>query len=402
MPHVDLEAAIVADDLTGALDMAAPFASRGFATRLLLDHASEAGAGTQVLTLTSASRDLPREVACENIRVAMRAALARRPRLLIKKIDSTLRGDVGLAILTAMQVSGRRHALIAPAVPGHGRTMRGGEVFLHGVSLREKPLLFDGLPLPAPPPLPELLRASGAGITVHGWRRGESAPLATSDGLHAYVADAETDDDLERLARFAHGHAGELLVVGASGLGAAIAKQLAPPVIGAITPPRGKPGAAILFVIGSRTPASAEQIARLSGHGAREIVLPFPAPERDDADEVETDVPGDDNAPIVVLRPTPSLQLESSGEIAAHLGQAAARLLRRRHIGTVVMSGGDTALAVFRALGVTDAVLLRELSPGVATGTVHLDGRPLTFVTKSGGFGDSGALVRIAQALGAK
>jgi hypothetical protein len=26
---------------------------------------------------------------------------------------------------------------------------------------------------------------------VHGWRRGESAPLATSDGLHAYVADAE-------------------------------------------------------------------------------------------------------------------------------------------------------------------------------------------------------------------
>jgi uncharacterized protein YgbK (DUF1537 family) len=252
MPRVDLEAAIVADDLTGALDMAAPFASRGFATRLLLDHASEAAAGTQVLTLTSASRDLPREVASENIRAAMEAALARRHRLLIKKIDSTLRGDVALAILTAMQVSGRRHALIAPAVPGHGRIMRGGEVFVHGVSLREKPLLFDGLPLPAPPPLPELLRASGADITVHGWRRDESAALATTDGLHAYVADAETDDDLDRLARFAHGHAGELLVVGASGLGAAIAKQLAqPPVIEAAARSRGEPGAAILFVIGS-------------------------------------------------------------------------------------------------------------------------------------------------------
>jgi uncharacterized protein YgbK (DUF1537 family) len=403
MSRVDLEAAIVADDLTGALDMAAPFASRGFATRLLLDHAKAAAVGTQVLTLTSASRDLPREAASKNIRAAMEAALLLQPKILIKKIDSTLRGDVGHAILTAMQISGRRHALIAPAVPGHGRTMRGGEVFLNGVSLREKPRLFDGLPLPAPAPLPELLRVSSAEITVHGWRRGETAPLGIAEGRHAYVADAETDDDLDRLARFAHLHAGELLVVGASGLGAAIARQLAqPPVIEAATRPRGEPGAAILFVIGSRTPVSAEQIARLSDRGAREIVLPFPAPKREDADAVEADFPGDGEARIMVLRPTLSLQLESSSEIAAHLGQAAARLLRRYDLGTIVMSGGDTALAVFRALGVTDAVLRRELSPGVATGTVQLDGSPLTFVTKSGGFGDRDALIKIAQALRAK
>ena len=108
----DLEAAIVADDLTGALDMAAPFASRGFATRLLLDHGHKAiGIDTEVLTLTSASRELTAQAASENIRSAMAAALVRKPRILIHKIDSTLRGNVGSAIPAALQASGRRHAL---------------------------------------------------------------------------------------------------------------------------------------------------------------------------------------------------------------------------------------------------------------------------------------------------
>jgi D-threonate/D-erythronate kinase len=85
-----LEVAIVADDLTGALDMAAPFASRGFATQLLLDHEKASDLNTEVLTLTSASRELPPHAAAENIRVAMHVALARKPRILISKIDSTL------------------------------------------------------------------------------------------------------------------------------------------------------------------------------------------------------------------------------------------------------------------------------------------------------------------------
>jgi uncharacterized protein YgbK (DUF1537 family) len=65
------------------------------------------------------------------------------------------------------------------------------------------------------------------------------------------------------------------------------------------------------------------------------------------------------------------------------------------------MSGGDTALAMFQALGVAQAALFRELSPGIAIRTFQVKGIPLTFVTKSGGFDDPDALLTIARSLGA-
>jgi len=400
----DLEAAIVADDLTGALDMAAPFASCGFATRLLLDHEQEAtDLDTQVLTLTSASRELPAPAAAESIRVATRAALVRKPRILVSKIDSTLRGNVANAILIALQISGLRHALIATAVPSQGRTMRDGEVYVHGVPLRENPVRFGQSSLPSAA-LPEMLRASCSGMSVHSWQRGHTSPLSAATGLHAYIADCESDDDLDRLARFAIDHADKLLVVGASGFGAALAKQLGAPRMPDVVSVSGLAGkriGAILFVIGSRTPASAEQMIRLCKEGAREVAVQFPFVEQEINNSVEIDVLRDVHPSLIVVRPAASLEFaeQSSREIAAALGQAAARLARRLKVDAVVMSGGDTALAVFRALDIAQAVLLRELSPGIAMGMFQIDGAPVAFATKSGSFGDPDAFVKISRSL---
>jgi uncharacterized protein YgbK (DUF1537 family) len=396
-----LEAAIVADDLTGALDMAAPFASRGFATRLLLDHGHEAtDPDTEVLTLTSASRDLPPPAAAKNIRIAMDAALARKPRIVICKIDSTLRGNVANAILIALQGSGLRHALIATAVPSQGRTMCGGEVHVNGVPLRENPVRFDLSALTAAP-LSELLRAACPEMSLHSWRRGDTSPLSDASGLHAYVADCESDDDLDRLARLAVDHSDRLLVVGASGLGTALAKQLGARGTRDIVSTNrsaAKRIANILFVIGSRTPASAEQVARLLNEGAQEIAMQFPFVANDLANFLKIDGV---QPSLMVLRPPASLEFarHSSGEIATALGQNAARLARRLEIDALVMSGGDTALATFQALGIKHAVLRHELSPGTAIGVLEIEGAPVTFVTKSGSFGDGDALLRVARSL---
>lgn len=397
-----LEVAIVADDLTGALDMAAPFAAQGFVTQLLLDpERSTARGDTRILTLTTASRDLPPAVAEANIRVAIHHALARKPRILISKIDSALRGDVAGAILTGLKASNIRHALIAPAVPSQGRSLRGGEVYVNGVALRDNPLGFVPSSLPSAP-LPELLRRASAELSVHSWPRGEPQPLSDAPGLHVYVADCESDADMDKLARLAIEHSDRLLAVGASGLGTAMARQLgARGTEGAVSghPVPAQPCAAVLFVIGSRTHASTDQVARLLAQGAREIAMPFPAAERaiNSADAAARSA----NASLILLRPSALLEFDrsSSGEIASALGTNAASLVRRLAIRTIVMSGGDTALAVFRALGVAEAHLLRELSPGVALGSFWLDGEEIMFVTKSGSFGDADALVDISRAL---
>lgn len=396
-----LEVAIVADDLTGALDMAAPFAASGLSTQLLLEtQPSAVGNDTQVLTLTSASREMPRAAAGRAVEAAMHAALVRRPRLLISKIDSALRGDVAGAILTGLQASGLRHALIAPAIPAQGRSMRGGEVVVNGIPLRENPLGLVPSSLPSAP-LPDLLRHAAAQLSVHSWRRGEVSPLGTAPGLHAYVADGESEEDMDKLARFAIDHSDKLLVVGASGLGRAIAGQLDVPAAGRAAPVdqvAARPRSRVLFVIGSRTHASSEQMVRLLGEGAREIAMPFPA-GRDGWSEDAAGMGACD--PLVLLRPSMSTAFDAgvSAEIAEALGGAAANLVRRLAIEALVMSGGDTALAVFRALRVAEARLLGELSPGVAVGTFRLGGEEIVFVTKSGSFGAADTLVDTYQAL---
>jgi len=396
-----LEVAIIADDLTGALDMAAPFAARGLFTQLLLDPRQDAATSdTQVLTLTSASRDLPRKTAERSIRAAMQAALVRRPRLLISKIDSALRGDVAGAILTGLNGSGKRHALIAPAIPSQGRSLRGGEVYVNGVPLRENPLGLVPSSLPSAP-LPDLLRNVTAGLSVHSLRRGEVSSLSDVPGLHAYVADCESDEDMDRLARFAIDHSDQVLAVGASGLGTAIAGQLHASGAGRAASSAQiavRTRAPLLFVIGSCTHASAEQMVRLLGEGAHEIAVPFPVGPDERAEDI---VAGGVEAPLILLRPSVSLKFDegSSEKIAEALGNHAAGLVRRLDIEAVVMSGGDTALAVFRALRVAEARLLGELSPGAAVGTFRLDGRDIVFVTKSGSFGDADALVGAFRAL---
>ena len=63
------------------------------------------------------------------------------------------------------------------------------------------------------------------------------------------------------------------------------------------------------------------------------------------------------------------------------------------------MTGGETAIAVLRALGASGLRLAGEIEPGLALGT--LAGGPfdgLVVMTKAGGFGDADALVRAWEA----
>ena len=89
------ELAIIADDLTGALDAAAPFAMRGIhaVVALSADALPEAIAtGAAVVGVSTDSREVSEEQARENTRTAV-AALPPGTRL-FKKVDSRLKGNI--------------------------------------------------------------------------------------------------------------------------------------------------------------------------------------------------------------------------------------------------------------------------------------------------------------------
>jgi 4-hydroxythreonine-4-phosphate dehydrogenase len=62
--------------------------------------------------------------------------------------------------------------------------------------------------------------------------------------------------------------------------------------------------------------------------------------------------------------------------------------------GSLVVTGGDTAIGVLSAWGVSGLRLIDELEPGIVLSSA-IGSRPLAVVTKSGSFGDRGALVRV-------
>ena len=324
---------------------------------------------------------------------------------MLKKIDSTLRGNIAAEIMAALRASGLRHALIAPAVPRHGRIMRAGEVFIDGVPLRQTEIGSDALSPPPSAPLPQVLNEASKDLIVHVWARGATFALSVERGIHAYVADCETETDLDAIARFALSHCEEVLPVGASGLATAIARQFAQKLATrtlsanpSISQHAPKP---VLFVIGSRTAASAKQTARLCAAGAEELVMPFSEHARDSDRLLECSVSRSALPVALIIRPESSREpsLIRASEVAQTLGRTAAVVVRRLQIDVVIMVGGDTAFEIFKALGVHDASVSGEIMPSIATGEMLVDGRSVTFITKAGGFGDADVLVEIFRHL---
>src|ERR1017187_6214135 len=125
------ECLLIADDLTGACDAAVHFAVRGYCTvaSVSLDGAP---IPAEVLAVSTDSRGLDARAIS---RVMLRAASAlpvEGARILFKKIDSTLRGNVGIEILAAMEEFGCDAVMMTPAFPALGRIVEAGCLRLAG------------------------------------------------------------------------------------------------------------------------------------------------------------------------------------------------------------------------------------------------------------------------------
>ncbi|MCJ8141087.1 hypothetical protein MU449_14710 [Falsirhodobacter halotolerans] len=210
-----LRLAIIADDLTGALDAAAPFAGRGLSVQVALSSADlpEAlAAGTDVVTVSTRSREVTEAEACAMVAEAVAALPPGLP--VFKKIDSRMKGHIAAEL--ALFPEGP--TLVAPAIPDFDRRVEDGCVTGFGV---ETPIAI--------------------------------APLL---GRPASIPDIRSEADMRR----AIDAAPDALLVGARGLAEALACRMtgrdaamAPPLTG----PRGT------LVIGSRDPITLAQVAAL-------------------------------------------------------------------------------------------------------------------------------------------
>lgn len=331
---------ILADDLTGALDAAAPFATPDAPVRLLLrgDTPTAGGAG---LSISSESRDLPGDTACTAVaraHAALVAAGGGGP-VWFKKVDSVLRGNSILETLEMMRLGDFATCLFAPAFPGMGRRTQGA---MHEVADGDRWL---------PAPVHDLIAAFAAlGV--------QARPLDPKrPGTGVLIADVLEQADLDR-AVAALRDGGNVLWTGSRGLAEALsggAPRLPLPRIATV-------------VIGTTHPASRAQIAAAAPLFGDDRRLIDPVPEAADA------------------RATVRAVAAAVPGIEAGPGRA------------LMVIGGDTLTAVLETAGVEALDCVGEVGPGLPLSIIRggrLDG--VEMVTKSGGFGAPDLLVRMLK-----
>ena len=392
---------VIADDLTGALDTAAPFAAHGWRTCVVPWRAASSRTGamswqriagaSDVVVVDTASRHRPPREAAR--RVAAAVAAARRAGAkgardggyhLYKKIDSTLRGNVAAELAAFQAASGVGRVPLAPAFPTQGRTTRHGAVWVDGRPLQQSAAARDAL---AP---------AGSG------------DLARLAPPHAFdVIDARTDADLRRIATRLAREARLGATAGSGGLAGAIAACFGSPR--QATAARALRGG-VLVVSGSAHPAARMQARALVAAGALGLIAPIDAraPIRDRR-ATEALAIGALSAGRTVVLACPALAagarvpIRRAAAVVARLAAIAKTVVTTAAPGAVFTVGGDTTAAVVAAMRWAPLVVEGALVPGVAVVRLHAASAaaagPRWLITKSGAFGDPHTLRRLVRRL---
>ena len=339
---------ILADDLTGACDTGAFFARPAPVPVTVFP---QRPARADVTVVDTESRPLAAAQARERVRAA--AGRAPRPDLWLKKVDSTLRGAVAAEIDALIVEAHAGGALLCPAFPAQHRTVVDGVLRVAGTPVAETALarepdfalggsnIIDALRAGSPRPV--------AGCPLGALRSGR---LGAPEGA-IVVCDAESDADLELIVTAGLESRPRPVLVGSAGLAGALARRLGL----AGEPPTIPSGLRWLIVAGSLHPATAAQLAAARSHGAR------------------------------ILAPPASIAADRQA-VAAELARQARKLIDAEAVDLVAVTGGDTAVALYRELDAERIELLGAPLPGLALGRLRQgDGRELRLLTKAGGFG---------------
>jgi uncharacterized protein YgbK (DUF1537 family) len=392
---------IVADDLSGAADCAAGCVQAGLRTVVQLDIEADTS-GYDVVSLDADSRRLPGAEAAALHCELLRGVLKLKPALLYKKIDSTLRGSFVQELFAARELTGT--PIVVPSFPAMGRALVDGVLLVKGVALGETEV-WKNEKRSGPSTLPAMLEAGGfasrliALATVRGPIAALRAALAQEIGapLRAIVCDAESEDDLARIAQATVALPGRFLLVGSAGLMRALPAAHGFSGSGGARPPEQQHGP-VLSIVGSIAGASRAQCLHLAQTAATEIITIAPQLLRDGpahplwAGHRQRIVDAlASRADVIVTIGGESPDLREGPALAAALGQLVLPALDLAS--GLILTGGETARAVLCARGVHALELIGELEAGIPL-SLAVGMRGVAVITKAGAFGGEDCLSR--------
>ncbi|HEX2527636.1 MAG TPA: 3-oxo-tetronate kinase [Geminicoccus sp.] len=401
----------IADDSTGATDLAAVLVAEGMRTVQTIgvpDAGTDPG-DVDALVVALKSRSIQPSAAVHQSLAALRYLQERGAKQILFKycstFDSTREGNIGPVAEALLEALGEEQTIVCPAYPTLNRSIFRGHLFVGDRLLSESGM--EKHPL-NPMTEPDLVRVMASqsrrkvGLVRYDTVRDGADAVRTrlgelrADGVAHVVTDVIYDEDLRILGEAA---AGLKLVTGGSGIALGLPENfrrqglLGRHEAGELPEVDGYEA----VLAGSCSVATRGQVADFlngrpgfkldpqklaDGDGAVEEALAFAQERLKDGPLIiyATAEPGEVAAAQTVLG------RERAGELVEAAMAKLATGLVERGVRRLVVAGGETSGSVVSALKVSALRIGQKIDPGVPA-TVSVGDRPLALALKSGNFG---------------
>lgn len=389
---------VIADDFTGASDIALTLAEGGMRTTQFVGVPDGPVQDVEAGVVALKSRTIAAADAVAQSLAACEWLLAQGAQQIIFKVcstfDSTDKGNIGPVAAALAARLGETHVITCPAFPENGRSVYQGHLFVGDVLLSETGMRDHPLTPMRDADLRRVLAAQTDWPVTHldmkiisqGANRIEETVSALPSSM--VITDAIADTDLRVIGTAARARK---LLTGGSGIAIGL-----PANFGATpsTPEwRAATGPGVVLS-GSCSQATRGQVARYAAdHPAREISAEEALNNPDLVRDLQAWVVAQKNPPLIYSSADPSTvlvaQQEHGADRVAHaIEQTFADLaaaLAASGTTRIVVAGGETSGAVVQGVAAKALRIGPRLAAGVPA--VLVEGRSLALALKSGNFG---------------
>ncbi len=404
----------IADDYTGATDLAGILAARRL--RVIQCFCVPTGPatfsidGVDAIVIALKSRSLPADQAVAQSLAALtwlrEKGASRFYFKYCSTFDSTTAGNIGPVAEALLASLGEEHCLFCPAFPENGRTVYLGHLFVNGTLLNESGMRHHPLTPMTDSYLPRVLATqSRRGVGLLPWSVVEQGAGAVSQfvqrliaaGQPLVIADALTAQDLATLSDSQSGHQ---LFTGGSAWAGHLADtwlQSGQMILTVRNEPSIASNSPAVVLSGSCSEATRQQVAAFARrHPALKLDL---LAGDDNATTIKSAVDWADkhlhrsavliyttSDPEELRRVQSTLGAAVAAELAEFLLAEIAVQLVARGVRRLVVAGGETSGAIVNRLGIQAVRIGRQIAPGVPW--VFTTSSPqLALALKSGNFG---------------
>jgi D-threonate/D-erythronate kinase len=414
---------IVADDFTGACDTGVQF-SKNFLKTIVItgtDNFSDSLKKCDVLVVNTESRFDDEKSAYSKAFDTGQTALTEKIKYFYKKIDSTMRGNIGAEISGLMDALDIRHAFVVPALPEYGRTTMNGKVYVNGVLLEETEFAKDPRNPVKESLIPKIISRQTdkkTAVIIHEYVGAGRQILLDKlqhhldGGIQIIIFDARDDKDIELIASVISELKMRVLFSGCSGLAQHLVKYL----------DIKKDKRSSIVVAGSVSEVTRRQIdyavhylpVRLLDVDSVKILSEERDQEKKRILEIISECISRDED--LIIRSAPSRdavtrtfetgeeyglhRLKTSEAVAIFLGEIAGDAIQDGSIKGILLTGGDTAIKTAQRLNASGVLLINEIVHGIPYGNFSDDRfKDIIIVSKAGGFGSDDAIFRVLNFL---